>query len=261
MSTIIGQIYETNDYSKFKRLKGNRDVKNANKIIKSIGKVGYVLSPILVNEKFEVIDGQNRLEALKKLGMPVAYIMQEGIGFAECQELNINRSNWTTEEFIHFYAEIGVESYERLSILLRDFKKKGFGLEGVMFFANPGLIPQNGGASYAKKLKDGAFTLSEERYEIARRRLTSAINLGFVAFKDCYEMNARSFWGAVAYAYEHQEVDIKTLAERLSENPRDVISVSRVADQLRYFDDAYNKGKRAQSKVFMSTDFLKRRFL
>lgn len=101
MDNVIGQIYQTTDYSKFKRLKGNRDVKNAKKIVDSINDVGYVLSPILVNEKMEVIDGQNRLDALVKLDMPVVYMMQEGIGRKECQALNINQTNWTTEQFIH----------------------------------------------------------------------------------------------------------------------------------------------------------------
>lgn len=260
MDKVIGQIYQTTDYSKFKRLKGNRDVKNAKKIVDSINKVGYVLSPILVNEKMEVIDGQNRLDALSRLKLPVAYIMQEGIGRKECQALNINQSNWTTEQFVHSYAECGEEPYERLSLLLHDFKKKGFGLEGVVFMATPSMIPRAGGATYAG-IKEGTFELSEERYEITRRRLISAINLGLTQFKDRYEMNGRSFWGAIAYAYEHQEVDIKALASKIIESPHEIISVSRVSDQLRYFDDVYNKGKKAQNKVFMSTDFLKKRYL
>ena len=142
MDAIIGQIYQTADYTKFKRLPGNRDVKNAKKIVDSINDVGYVLSPILVNEKMEVVDGQNRLEALQKLELPVAYIMQEGIGRKECQALNINQSNWTTEQFIHSYAECGYKSYQKLELLIHDFKKKGFGLEGILFIALPYMIPR-----------------------------------------------------------------------------------------------------------------------
>lgn len=260
MDTVIGQIYQTTNYSQFKRLKGNRDVRNAKKIMDSINEVGYVLSPILVNESMEVIDGQNRLEALKSLGMPVAYIVQEGIGDKECKALNINQSNWTTEQFINSYAECGNESYERLQFLVANFKKKGFGLEGVVFMAVPGMIPRAGGATYAG-IKAGTFVLSEERYELTKLRLISAIDLGLTRFKDQYEMNGRSFWGAIAYAYEHQEVDIKQLVSKITDSPHEIISVSRVADQLRYFDDVYNKGKKPQHKVFMSTDFLKKRFI
>jgi hypothetical protein len=260
MDKIIGKIYQTTNYDSFKRLKGNRDVRNAKKIVDSINKVGYVLSPILVNENMEVIDGQNRLDALRQLDLPVPYIMQEGIGRTECQALNINQSNWTTEQFINSYAECGEESYERLQFLVSTFKKKGFGLEGVVFMAVPGMIPRAGGATYAG-IKEGTFELSEDRYELTKTRLISAIDLGFAIFKEKYEMNGRSFWGAIAYAYEHQEVDIKQLAYKIIANPHEIISVSRVADQLRYFDDIYNKGKKPQARVFMSTDFLKRKNL
>lgn len=261
MDTAIGQIYQTTDYSKFKKLKGNRDPKTAKKIVNSINEVGFVLDPILVNEKMEIIDGQNRFEALMQLDLPVVYIQQEGIGKRECQHLNINQSNWTTEQFIDSYAEDDVEDYARLKLLLQDFKKKGFGLEGVIFMANPSMIPQAGGATYSKKVKEGKYSLSEDRYELTRSRLTSAIKLGFVDFMDRYEMGARSFWGAISYAYEHQEVDIKNLANKILSNPQEVISVTKVPEQLRCFDAVYNKGVRAESRVFMSTDFLKRKYI
>ena len=61
----------------FKTMDGNRLLKNdrVNKIVESINAVGYILSPILVNEKMEVIDGQGRLAALERLKMPVHYMV------------------------------------------------------------------------------------------------------------------------------------------------------------------------------------------
>ena len=52
------EIKVTNEYEKFKKLKGNRAVteKRKEKIKKSILKVGYITSPILVNDEFEIID-------------------------------------------------------------------------------------------------------------------------------------------------------------------------------------------------------------
>ncbi|WP_299997811.1 ParB N-terminal domain-containing protein, partial [uncultured Clostridium sp.] len=66
-------IQNTKDYLIFKKLEGNRPVVNrrVNKIIASIQNVGYITSPLIVNEKMEVIDGQGRLEALEQLKMPV----------------------------------------------------------------------------------------------------------------------------------------------------------------------------------------------
>lgn len=85
------EIFRTNKYEIFKQLKGNREVspKRISKIINSIKEVGYIINPIIVNEKMEVIDGQGRLEALRILKMPVDYIIQDGIGIKECISIKL----------------------------------------------------------------------------------------------------------------------------------------------------------------------------
>lgn len=256
----VSKIYQTSDYDKFKRLKGNRDVSRTNKVVGSIEKVGYILSPILVNEKYEVIDGQNRLEALKELKLPVHYMVQPNIGIEECRALNINQSNWTVAQFIGSYAENGYPNYERLNDLIKDFKGHGFGVEGILFMAQPKVIRNNTLLEYGK-IKSGEFVLSEKRYEFARQRLANAMALGYTNFKEKYDMLGRPFWGAVSYAYEHPEIDVKVLADKIFADPNEIVSTSGVADQLRYFDDAYNKGRRASNRVYMSTDFLKRKYI
>lgn len=255
----IGMIYTTNDYSKFKKLTGNRDVKGTKKIINSIKKVGYVLSPILVNEKYEVVDGQNRLEALKELNLPVPYIMQENIGLAECQNLNIGQSNWNTKQFIESYAESGNESYIRLLDLVNDFSKQ-FSIEGVLCVAIPKLVTITGGGAY-KTVREGEILLSEEQYETVRRRLTSMIALGFLEFKERYNMTGRTYWAAVSYAYAHDEVEPAELIRRMNEDPNAIVSCAKVVDQLRYFDDAYNRRRHPRNKVFMASDLQKGRYL
>ena len=259
MDKEVGKIYITSDYKKFKKLVGNRDVKGTKKIIKSINEVGYVMSPILVNEKYEVVDGQNRLEALREMNLPVMYIMQEGIGIEECRHLNIGQSNWNTKQFIVSYAEAGNESYIRLLELVNDFGKK-FSIEGVLCVAIPSLVTNTGGGPY-KIVREGEAFLSSEQYEVVRRRLTSMIALGFVDFKEKNNMSGRTYWAAVSYAYVHKEVDPAQLIKKMNEDPNAIVSCAKVVDQLRYFDDVYNRRKQAQNKVFMSSDIQKGAYL
>ena len=119
------EVFKTNDYSKFTKLNGNRRVDEARvlKIISSIEKVGYITSPIIVNEKMEVIDGQGRLEALKRLELPVEYIIQQGIGIEECIAMNIHQVNWKDRDYIESYANRGFESYRFLKELLDKYKE------------------------------------------------------------------------------------------------------------------------------------------
>ena len=256
---VIGEIFITSDYDKFKKLQGNRDVRGTRKIINSIDKVGYVLSPILVNEKYEVIDGQNRLEALKAKALSVPYIIQEGTGLKECRALNIGQTNWNTIQFVNSYAISGNENYVRLYNLLNDFQKQ-LALEGVMLMTFVDKIPQAGGANY-NFIKEGKANLPEAEYERVRRKITDAIAKGYKDFKDRFEMTCRSFWGAVSYAYQHEEIDEGRLITKMLENPKDIIPCSKITDQLRYFEDAYNRNLPATKRVFMSSDFQRRKYI
>lgn len=249
MDKVVNQIYVTYDYDKFLKLDGNRDVKSINKILKSIDTVGQVLSPILVNEKFEIIDGQHRLEAFRARGLPVYYIIQEGIGYAECQNLNIGQSNWSTLDYVKSYASQGDENYQYLLQLLAEFIKD-FKLEGVMAFSTN--VYPTGGAAHTL-IKSKRFAMDQRGYELAKTYMRSAKELGFVAMQKENKLMYRSWYNALAYAYRHQEVSVKRLAECFRANPLALISYSRTEDQLALFDKLYNKGRK--KKVFMAMDF------
>ena len=72
---------------------------------------------ILVNEKMEIIDGQGRLGAFRKLNLPVIYEIKEGIGIDECISMNIKMENWNIYDYIDSYAAQGVEDYVQLTSL------------------------------------------------------------------------------------------------------------------------------------------------
>lgn len=254
------KIYETKDYDAFKQMLGNRDAKSETKIVNSIKKVGYVLNPIIVNEKLEIIDGQNRLGALKSLNLPVYYVVQEGLDVTACRNLNIGQTNWTTEDYIYSYADEGNQSYRRLASLMMEFQKQ-FGLQGIVAIAKPIQLNEGGGFSNAR-IKDGDFEMTQEEYEFAVMRLNSAIELGYVDFCKRKKLNARVYWACVSYIYQNQEVNAKDVIESLEQFETIIPSCSRVSEQLQFFDDAINRGKRrGTDKVFLSTDFQKRRYI
>lgn len=116
MSELVTKIFRTTDYSKFKVLYGNREVTAAktNRLIKSIKENGYIMNPISVNEKMEIVDGQGRFSALQALKMPVDYFIVNGAGIRECMVLNLNTQNWNVFDFVKSYAEQGNINYQRL---------------------------------------------------------------------------------------------------------------------------------------------------
>lgn len=106
-------VYETKNYNNFKYLKGNRDILNKRKetIIQSIQENGWITNPIVVNENMEIIDGQGRFEALKELGMPVQYVIAEGATIETCITLNFRQKNWTSDDYIKCFADLGNTNY------------------------------------------------------------------------------------------------------------------------------------------------------
>ncbi len=70
------KINKTYNYDKFGDLDGNRKLNqsNLNWIIESMRKK-YNPIPIIVNKKMQVIDGQHRLEACRRLNLPVFYLV------------------------------------------------------------------------------------------------------------------------------------------------------------------------------------------
>lgn len=116
ITEIDEKILKTNDLNIFSKLVGNRGVTEGRVqgIIESINNIGYMPVPILVNEKLEVIDGQGRLEACKRLNLPIFFMQKNGIGINECISMNIKMQNWTIYDYVSSWAEQGNGNYTKL---------------------------------------------------------------------------------------------------------------------------------------------------
>lgn len=103
-------MYETTDYGKFSNIEANRDVDHVETLRRSFS-ARYVPHPIVVNEKLEVVDGQNSLEALKGLGLPVRYTVVPGLGIEDVMAMSQGSRNWRKRDFVKSYAKQGNPAY------------------------------------------------------------------------------------------------------------------------------------------------------
>ncbi len=108
-------IYCTENTSLFKRLKENRQVNEAHvqALMSSFDKDGYLFTIVYVNERLEIIDGQHRCEAAKRLQLPVYFMIMPGWGMREVTILNVNSRNWTINDFMETHAKAGNPNYVR----------------------------------------------------------------------------------------------------------------------------------------------------
>lgn len=122
------QMHSTRDLSVFKILEGNRNINLANveRLVKSIEENGFLQMPIIVNENYEVIDGQHRLMAARKLNSIIYYHKVNNYNLKTAIVLNRNQSNWSIADYIRSYCDLGYKDY----IKLQEFSEanKDFGL-------------------------------------------------------------------------------------------------------------------------------------
>lgn len=241
-------VNETHDYDKFHRLVGNRQVKEVRvkKIIKSIQTVGAIPNPIIVNEKMEVIDGQGRLEALRRLSLKVYYIVIPGLGLPECRNMNIDQTNWTLQDYIESYAEEGNENYERFYNLCKKYSKLGI---TVINFAASGLASCD---NYA--IKSGSLECTEEQYLNAFAILDYILD--FIDIGSVLPGRRDVFYMAIGFCFTHNGINRERLSEKIRENYRQFSPAVTMDQMLDEISDAYNYRYRGE-KAYLKTDYQK----
>jgi len=108
---------ETKDYSKFKFAKENRKTKKAlvEKLKNSMSKHGFISGrPILITEDWVIVDGQNRFEAAKELGIGLHYDFLKGDHVEKMIDLNSSQSNWSLQDYINSYAMQNIDCYRKM---------------------------------------------------------------------------------------------------------------------------------------------------
>ena len=115
------QVHTTTDYFLFKHIDGNRNknLLHLNRLKKSMSE-NYLFTIIIVNEYYEIIDGQHRFEVIQELGLPLNYIICKGYGLNEVHILNQNSKTWNADDYLDGYVKLEYKDYIQYS----DFKEK-----------------------------------------------------------------------------------------------------------------------------------------
>lgn len=161
----VANIMSTYNYDQFRFIEGNRptDESHIRKIMKMINEVGALWCPVLVNERMEIIDGQHRYEAFKRLNLPVIYVVQSGIGIREVRAMNTVAQRWKDKNFVHSYAhgEEAKQSYRWYENLQKQYP---YFSDRVILMAAKGNTTT---ASINARVRGGQFEMNESEYEQA----------------------------------------------------------------------------------------------
>lgn len=249
------KIYTTVQYDIFKQLKGNRTVKNGRvvKAMESIQKHGWLDEPILVNENLEIIDGQGRLEALRRLGMPVEFIIQKGIGKSECQALNHYQKNWTTMDYVECYVADNNGNYIWLKNMLRTYTAL---TKSVIFSVcvSGGRNSSIGSADFFKVIEEGRLNVSNE----GRKRAEEAL-IYLSRFVDTAKhLGGRKdkFYTALMFLYLLDGIDNERLCSVINNARYDgMVSSATPEGYLQQFEIQYNKNLQKSKRIDMMHEY------
>ena len=100
-SKINSDVMKSSDYEKFSILEQNRVVndKHVNELVVSIQNSGQ-LTPIIINENFEIIDGQHRFDACRILKIPVMYLISYKTSINEVILMNNTQKSWKLHDYL-----------------------------------------------------------------------------------------------------------------------------------------------------------------
>lgn len=240
------KVQTTSNYSLFRDLLGNRPLDEARvrKLMKSIQKVGQ-LQEIIVNEKYEVVDGQARLEALKRLSMPVNYIVKAGYGDDQCREMNSTQTGWGASSYIKSYADMGNASYIYLQSLMREF--------GFSFSVTIAAVTNSAGNRMNHiGLKEGAFEMTGDEYEKAREILNYTKELSPII--KGVKGRLEYYYIAIIAIYKRMPfVNSERFKEQIEKNCAKLKPVDCLDSAMGCLEDAYNYNSR--QKVYIQSEY------
>lgn len=228
------QLEVTTEYEVFSRLPGNRQISEAHvKSLMNAMRQNDLFVPILVNDNFEVVDGQHRLEARKRLGLPVPYYWTSGLGLEEVQKLNSTQQGWKNEDYMKSYIELGIKDYE----VYKWFRDK----YGLPHRASFWLLTGGDSRQMKNIFQSGSMKVMDLEGAKKRADMLLAVGKYFTEWKDS------SFIRALFIALNREGFDFKTFLHRVAGNTALLRRCASTDQYLQLIEEAFNY--RAVKKV------------
>ena len=240
-ASIANTVYATTEYGIFTKLLGNRDLRNYH--VKNLKESMYekqIEAPIIVNELYQVINGQHRLESCKKLNVPVYYIIIPGLRLEDVQRLHANSKNWSLSEHLNSFCVRGFKEY----LTYRDFVK-------TFKFNNNEAIAILEGVSDSRKTRLLWTKFKAGKFKVANIDIAWESAEKIIEIKQYYEgYKRRSFVFALLVCFEHKSYDHKVFVKKLSKQSAKLTDQVHQDDYLRIIQKIYNRRNANPIKLF-----------
>lgn len=238
----IAKVYATDNLDQFKTLQSNRELRGRVKKVKaSIEKYGWINSPIVVNEKYQVVDGQARLQACKELGCGLTYTIIPGLDVYDCRILNSVQTDWNYQDYIFSYADQGIQDYRYLQQIVAKMKNEwgSYSLD---------VLGQMMGRSSGKAdIKDGTAKMTMEQYNEACKHISYVAD--FIPIMKSLKVGGETMTAALYFASRMMpEYAKERLLTAVTTRGKYVFTSKpgRIVDAIQCIDEVYNYNRKKE---------------
>tara|TARA_R110002050_G_scaffold298537_1_gene462017 strand:- start:510 stop:1301 length:792 start_codon:yes stop_codon:yes gene_type:complete len=253
-------VNKTKNYSLFKTMSSNRQVNlsHVKNLMRSMSENGVLINPIIVNEKFEVIDGQHRLRACTDLDMPVYYLIAKDYRIKEVHALNLNQKNWSNQDYLEAYSNDGNINYKRM--LKFQQENKNFTFSSIITFIT-GVSGFHLKDSFYENEKDGkrqdgvkGIGFKEGRMIVSESDIIKAQVLAdmFNTLKNTFELyNNNTFIGSMIVIMNNvKEFDFNEFKNKCEKYRDKLYRCSNRSGYYKMIHDFYNYKKRIKLNLY-----------
>ena len=224
---VNSQVHTTTDYFLFKPIDGNRtkNLLHLNRLKKSMAD-NYLFTVIIVNENYEIIDGQHRFDVIQELNLPLHYIICSGYGLDEVHILNQNSKTWNADDYLTGYCQLGYEHY----IEYAKFKSKyKFGHKECML-----LLGGNDNGESFNDFYSGGFKIRDYNAAIKKANKIQLIGKYYDGYK------RPSFVRTMSQILDKPTFDINQFLHKLKIQPTVLKDCSNTAQYKLLIEEIYN---------------------
>ena len=158
--------------------------------------------------------------------------------------MNIYQANWTLNDYIKSYAEMGNENYINFINLLNKYQKLGL---TVVFAAVTGLFGLD-----ATRLKNGDLNCNSEKFQHASEVLDYLMEFEEAVCK----MDGRRdvMYIALMFCYWNENVNKQRLKDKFLAGYKTMSPIAKVDQSLKELSDLYNNYLK-DGRVYLQTDY------
>jgi len=241
MDTLdITVIEETKDYGMFDKHICNRDIEEDHvlKLIESIREKNQLRAhPILVDNDGIIIDGQHRLEAARRLGIPIPYYIDKSANVDDIIRLNVNQKAWQLPQYYNFYCKREYPEYLKL---------KNF-IDAEKIPLNIGVLLLNGEKSgeFFTRFKKGKYRFPNEVEYMDAMQKKEHIKqvIDFIKKKTSGNktyLDRVTFYSALIEFYNIKSFSHEIFMHKLELKLNIMCSRTRQSDYVSLFKEIYN---------------------